>query len=120
MATVGFNPTSYSTNEGGSVNILVQLFTVIARPVTVMFQTRDGTAVSTANRDFTREERLITFQPGGSTLSFIPVQTATDTLPEQNEMFTAELSQAQPAGRVVVSEDTANIEIIDTSGIASF
>lgn len=116
VATVGFNPTTYSTDEGGSALILVQLFTTIARSVSVNFRTVDGTAVSTLNGDYTPEERTITFEPAGSTIVFIPVQTATDNLPEQTETFTAELFQAEPAGRVTISEDTATVEITDTSG----
>ena len=116
VATVGFNPTSYSTDEGGSVSILVQLFTTISRSLSVNFRTRDGTAVSTINGDYTQEERTINFEPGGSTLAFINVQTTTDNLPEQTETFTAELFQGEPAGRVTISEDTATIEITDTSG----
>ena len=115
-ATIGFNPTSYSTDEGGSVAILVQLFTTISRSVSVNFQTVDGTASSTLNGDYTREERTITFEPGGSTVAFITVQTLTDNQPEQTETFTAELFQAEPAGKVIISEDTATVQITDTSG----
>ena len=116
VATVGFNPTSYSTDEGRSVAILVQLFTTISRSLSVNFRTVDGTALSTNNGDYTREERTITFEPGGSTVAFITVQTMTDNQPEQTETFTAELFQAQPDGRVTISEDTATIQITDTSG----
>ena len=116
MATVGFIQPSYSTDEGGSVSIIVQLFSTIALPVMVNFQTMDGTAVSSANGDYTAENTVITFQPGGSTIAFITVQTATDILPEETETFTAVLSDAQPEGRVTVNPSTVTVEIMDTSG----
>ena len=115
VAMVGFNPTTYSVNEGESATILVQLFSMIERPVTVNFQTVDGSAVS--NSDYTAVQKSITFQPGSPiTIDFTIVPTAMDTLPELTEQFLAELFQAEPAGRVTITEDTATVQITDTSG----
>ena len=113
---VGFDPTMYSVDEGSSVTIFVRLMSTIAREVTVNFQTADGTAISTLGGDYTRQQQTITFQPGGSNIGFVSVQTATDNVPEQTETFTAKLLQAQPAGRVTITEDTATVQIMDTSG----
>ena len=95
----------------------MQLFSIIAQPVSVNLRTVDGSAVSTANGDYTAVQKTITFQPGSPiTVDFTLVQTATDSLPELTEMFLAELFQAEPAGRVTITEDTATVQITDTSG----
>ena len=111
--SVVFNPTSYSADEGGFVVILV---TTISSLLSVIFRTVDGTAVSTINGDYIQEERTINFEPGGSTVVFINVQTTTDNVPEQTETFTAELFQGEQAGGVTISEETATIQIADASG----
>ncbi len=83
----------------------------------VNFRTVDGTAVSTAGGDYTPLQQSITFEPGSSNIAFVSVQTATDNLPELMESFTATLSEAQPTGRVTITQDTATVGITDTSGI---
>ena len=113
---VGFDPVTYTVDEGLTATIFVRLMSTIAIAVSVGFRTTDGTAVSTVGGDYTRQEQTITFQPGSSTIAFISVQTATDSVPEQTETFTAVLSQAEPAGRVTITQDTATVEIMDTSG----
>ena len=115
VAMVGFNPTTYSVNEGEMATIIVQLFSTIERTVTVNFQTVDGSAVS--NSDYTAVQKTITFQPGSSTIDFTIVPTAMDSLPELTEQFLAELFQAEPAGRVTITEDIATVQITDTSGM---
>ena len=114
-ARVGFNPVTYSTEEGGAVTILVQLFDTIARPVMVNFRTVDGSAVSTFGGDYTQEERTITFQPNGNTVAFIPVQTLTDERAEVTETFTAQLFQ--PSAGLTITEDTATVDITDATGM---
>ena len=117
VAMLGFDPITYTVNEGLSVTIFVRLMSTIAREVTVSFSTMDGTAVSTANGDYTRREQTITFEPAGiSNIAFVSVQTATDSVPELAETFTALLSNAEPAGRVTITQDTATVQITDTSG----
>lgn len=114
---VGFDPITYTVNEGLSVTIFVRLMSTIAREVTVSFRTMDGTAVSTAGGDYTHQEQTITFEPDSiSNIAFVSVQTATDNVPELTETFTALLSEAEPAGRVTITQDTATVEITDTSG----
>ena len=120
VAMVGFDPTTYTVNEGLSVTIFVRLMSTIAQEVMVNFRTVDGTAVSTAGGDYTRREQTITFEPGSSNIAFVSIQTASDNLPELMETFTAVLSEAQPAGRVTITQDTATVEITDTSGIFRF
>ena len=120
MALVGFDPTTYPVSEGLSVTIFVRLMSTIAQEVMVNFRTVDGTAVSTAGGDYTRLEQTITFEPGSSNIAFVSIQTAMDNLPELTESFTAVLSDAQPAGRVTITQDTATIEITDTSGMIFF
>ena len=114
---VGFDPITYTVNEGLSVTIFVRLMSTIAREVMVSFHTMDGTAVSTGGGDYTRQEQTITFEPDSiSNIAFVSVQTATDNIPELTETFTALLSEAEPAGRVTITQDTATVEITDTSG----
>ena len=120
VAMVGFDPIIYPVNEGLSVTIFVRLMSTIAREVMVNFRTVDGTAVSTAGGDYTRLVQTITFEPGSSNIAFVSIQTAMDNLPELMESFTAVLSEAQPAGRVTITQDTATVEITDTSGILLF
>ena len=120
VARVGFNPITYSTNEGGIVNIIVQLMSTIERSVMVNFRTVDGSAVSTFGGDYTQRQQTITFEPASSNIAFVIVQTLTDNVPEQTETFTAELFQAEPAGRVMITENTATVEITDTSGKAVY
>ena len=76
-ARVGFNPTTYSTAEGGAVSIIVQLFDMLATTVTVSFRTVDGPATFMFVGDYTAEQRTITIEPTG-TVAFIPVQIQTD------------------------------------------
>ena len=117
---VGFDPTTYTVDEGLSVTIFVRLMSTIAREVTVSFRTVDGTAVSTVGGDYTSQEQTITFEPDSiSNIAFVSVQTATDNVPELAETFTAVLSEAEPAGRVTITQDTATVEITDTSGTIS-
>lgn len=87
---------------------------MIATPVTVNFRTVDGTAMSTFDGDYTSEQSTITFEPTGNTIAFINVQTLTDERAELTESFTAELFQ--PSAGLTITEDTATVEITDTTG----
>lgn len=113
-ARVGFNPTTYSTAEGGAATIIVQLFGMIATTVTVNFRTVDGTAVSSFDGDYTAEQRTVTFEPTGNTVAFIAVQTQADNRAELTETFTAELFQ--PSAGLTITEDTATVDITDATG----
>ena len=42
---MGFNPASYSVNEGGSVDLIIQLSQAPLQTVTVQIRTMDQTAV---------------------------------------------------------------------------
>ena len=113
-ARVGFSPTAYSADEGGTVTIIVQLFDTIATQVSVEFSTVDGTAVSTLAGDYTGDQQTLTFVPGGNTIQFISVQTLTDARAELTETFTAQLSQ--PSAGLSITQPTATVQIFDTTG----
>jgi hypothetical protein len=97
-------------NEGNSgnttFNFTVALSTTSASPVTVNYQTADGSA-TVANNDYQPATSFITI-PAGSTSGVIPINVVGDTTVEPNETFTVTLTGATNAtlGSPVVSTGT--------------
>ena len=90
-----------SVTEGQTANFVVTLSAVSGHAVTVDYTTADGTAGQPG--DYTKTQGTLTIQPGqcgpSSTACQISVPTVNDTLYENNETFTLNLSN--PTGAAV-------------------
>jgi hypothetical protein len=83
-----------SEGNRGTTTLLmsVTLSRASNQPVTVNYQTADGTAL-VSNRDYVRTSGTLTFQPG-ETFKTISISIAGDRKREPNETFTVQLSNA--------------------------
>ncbi len=81
----------------GTVSFSVLLTKASASPVTVDFNTEDGSAV--AGSDYTAQSGSLTFNPGppGQVLKTVTVSVTDDALNEDDETFTLKLSNASGA-----------------------
>ncbi len=90
-----------SVTEGQTANFVVTLSAVSGHAVTVDYTTADGTAGQPG--DYTKTQGTLTIQPGqcgpSSTACQISVPTVNDTLYENNETFTLNLSN--PTGAAI-------------------
>ena len=115
--------TGVSRSEGDSGQSVVEFAVTLSAPstvpVTVEFETSDGTA--TAGSDFLPTTGTLTFSPGETTLT-IPVPTLGDTNDEQDEFFTVTLSSpvnatihsAHAQGLIVDNDPPARTYGLDT------
>ncbi len=124
--TVSIAPRSQAEGSGGTTTYFfdVQLTapgSVLTEAVTVNFETRDGTAISTgASKDFTAANGTLTFQPGGNLLQQIAITVAGDSRLENAEQFfvnlvssvNAAISVTQGVG-TIQNDDQARISIED-------
>ncbi|MEP0916501.1 DUF4347 domain-containing protein [Leptolyngbya sp. DQ-M1] len=88
-------------------NFVVKLSEASGRPVTVKYDTIDGTA--TAGEDFTAASNTLTFA-AGETEKTIEIPVTNDTKREQNETFSVKLTDAANA---TITTDTATATIAD-------
>jgi fibronectin-binding autotransporter adhesin len=106
-----------TVTEGGAAAFTVTLDQPSDQTVTVNFATADGTAM--APGDYTAATGTVTFAPG-VTSQTVTVQTIDDTLTEETETFTVNLSNPTN-GTIAVGTATGTIldneiEIIDKAG----
>ncbi len=109
IPTVSITPTSPSPSEGaGSVAFTVNLSASYVDPVTVVWQTADGTATSA---DYAvQAPTTLTFAPG-ETSKPISVALTSDTLDEDNETFQVALSN--PDNALLAPAAIATVTIVD-------
>ena len=100
-----------SVTEGGTATFAVTLGSGATGPVTVSYQTQDGTA--SADSDYTSETGTLTFEVNGETTQRIEVQTLQDTEQEATETFTVRLSAVTGAR---LADATGTGTIIDDDG----
>src|SRR6185436_3816292 len=81
--------------------VVLTLSAASATPVTVNYQTVDGTATS---GDYTAQAGTVTFQPGQTTRRIL-LATTDDLMAESNETFTVQLSNA--SGDTIVDSNAA-------------
>jgi hypothetical protein len=107
------NSTGGKEGTGGSttMNFTVNLSNPSNVPVTVDYQTADGTAQ--AGSDYTATSGTLTFNPG-ETSKNIPVSIVADSNVEQNETFYMNLSNT-PVGTIIASRGVATIIDDDTA-----
>ena len=110
-----------STSEGSPASFTVSLAAASALPVTVDYQTQNGTA--TAPADYQSRSGTVTFDPGDREET-ITVQTAEDTLDENNETFSVQLSDnsniadGEGVGTIADDDDPASILSIGDTSVA--
>ena len=94
--------------EGGTATFTVTLNAPSGQTVTVEYETRNGTA--TAGSDYTAKSGELVFEPG-DTEKTVSVTVLDDTVPEDPEEFTVELSSPSAArlkdhsGAVTITDD---------------
>ncbi|APZ90449.1 sodium/calcium exchanger 1 [Fuerstiella marisgermanici] len=98
-----------TTMEGNSgtpvTTLLVRLNGTIDTPVTLDFQTQDGTATVVGN-DYTEASGTITLPAGTNPETTIQVNVRGDVLIEQNEAFFVDLTNLDAGGRNVTLTDS--------------
>ena len=97
--------------EGGTAEFTVTLSSSLEVPVTVSYETIDGTA--TAGADYTTTSGMLTFEVNGDRTQRVEVQTLEDDEAEETETFTVQLSA--PSG-ATVADGTGTGTIIDDDG----
>src|ERR1043166_1870383 len=107
--TTAFLSSAESTGEGsGAKQLFVYLSGSSSQTITVDYATADGTAV--AGSDYTSTSGTLTFAPGETSKSFT-VSVTDDSLDEDDETFTANLSN--PTNATLGSPSTETITILD-------
>ena len=97
--------------EGGTAAFTVTLSSSSEVPVTVSYETIDGTA--TAGADYTTTSGMLTFEVNGDRTQRVEVPTLEDDEAEETETFTVQLSA--PSG-ATVADGTGTGTIIDDDG----
>ena len=97
--------------EGGIAAFTVTLSSSSEVPVTVSYETIDGTA--TAGADYTTTSGMLTFEVNGDRTQRVEVPTLEDDEAEETETFTVQLSA--PSG-ATVADGTGTGTIIDDDG----
>ena len=100
-----------SVTEGGTATFAVTLGSGATGPVTVSYQTQDGTAV--AGADYTATSGMLTFEVNGDRTQRVEVPTLEDDEAEETETFTVQLSA--PSG-ATVADGTGTGTITDDDG----
>ena len=108
------------SEEAGTASLEVTLDNTVDAPVTVPFQTLDGTALQ-AFGDYTSLAGTLVFAPG-ETQQLVDVTVTDDDIVELDEFFSLGLEEAQASGRDVTVvddslEQTDNTEIRATGRI---
>jgi hypothetical protein len=113
-----------ATLEGNAGNTPVEFTVTLSAPsdvpVSVNFQTKDGTA-TVAGNDYSPTTGKITFEAGKSGTIKIPVNILGDTSVEANETFSVlldTLDVGTPARNVTLQTDTATATITDDDAVA--
>jgi hypothetical protein len=95
--------------SAGSLAFRVRLSQAAVAPISVAYQTEDGTATE-ADGDYTPTSGTLNFAPGDTALDIV-VPFGADATPERNETFGISLSN--PTGDVTISGGTATGTILD-------
>ena len=103
-------------NEGEPVAFVVSLEPASGKPVTVSYETADGTAK--AGEDYTAVSAATLTFTAGETGKTVSVATAEDTRNEDQEEFTVTLSEQTNAGALGTASATGTIETADDDGRA--
>ena len=94
--------------ENNQASVIINLNSASALPVSVSYTTNDGTAV--AGNDYTFDNGTLTFTPGETSKS-VSIPITADTIDEENETFSLDLSSPTNAvlgtasGTVTISDD---------------
>ena len=96
--------------EGSDVQFSVTMSGGSSQPVTVSYETADGTA--TASADYRPAMSVLTFAPGDGDVRTVPVALLTDNADEDDETFLMTL--ADPVG-ATLGDDSAEGTIIDVN-----
>jgi len=110
-----------TAGEGSAVVFRVALSAPSGRPVTVDFNTADGTALAAS--DYAAASGALTFAPG-ETLQTLPVSTTVDPVDEDDETFVvrlanpshATLAVAEATGTIVDDDARPALAIADATG----
>jgi hypothetical protein len=124
-ASISINDISVQEGNGGGTNAVftVSLTAISIAPVSVQYQTADGTAL--AGSDYTPVSGSLIFTPGERTKSIV-VPVTGDTRPESNEQFTVNFTN--PVGApidkgqgtcTIVDDDEQTVEVTATDAKAS-
>ena len=105
---VSWASAAVDVNEGSSAGLMVQLSSASLSAVTVDYAT---VAVSAGSDDFTAASGTLTFA-AGQTSKTVTVATANDNVDEEDETFTATLSNVS-SGTALGADDVATVTIID-------
>ena len=106
---VSLSASSNTVNENGdALSLTVSLSEASGKPVTVDYETADGTALS--GSDYTAVSGTLNFAAGQKSKS-ISISITNDSIDEDNETFTVSLSD--PSGATLGSRDEATVTIID-------
>ena len=115
-ATVTINDV-VANEEAGAATLTVSLSDPVDVPVTIDFQTLDGTALEAFN-DYTGQADSVTFAAGSTTGQLITVDISDDDIVELDEFLSVGLEQAQASGRDVTVVD-ASLEATGLTGIVA-
>ena len=96
--------------EGSEVQFSVTMSGGSSQPVTVSYETADGTA--TASADYRPAMSVLTFAPGDGDVRTVPVALLTDNADEDDETFLMTL--ADPVG-ATLGDDSAEGTILDVN-----
>ena len=97
-----------AVNEGATVVIEARLVNAGDAPVTVDYASADQTA--TSGSDYVAAGASLTWAAGETGLRTAEIATLPDTIDEDNETFSFNLT---PVGTVIIVNDTSTVEIID-------
>lgn len=110
--TVAFATATYTVVEGGSVEISVTRAGSTSGAASVNYSTVDGTAV--AGSHYTAASGTLTWADGDDSPQMFTVDVADDSTLNADRQFTIELSQPDPAVRVLLEDPaTATVTIED-------
>ncbi|MFN8494902.1 MAG: Calx-beta domain-containing protein [Caldilineaceae bacterium] len=114
IPAVQFSSTTYTTTEGSTVDVTVNLSHPSAFPVTVNYATSDDTA--TQSDDYTASSGTLTFDPG-QTLKTFQVSTVDDAISEGNETVKLTLSNVNSNATLDAPGDAAVLNIVDNEAL---
>jgi hypothetical protein len=119
-ATITLAPASLTEGNAGTANMefVATLSNPVDVDVTVDFATSDGTA-TIANNDYTETKQTLTFTAGGALTQKINVPIIGDTAAENNETFSATLTNVQAGGRNVTAGNAVNGTILDDDSVTA-
>ncbi|GDY18897.1 hypothetical protein LBMAG56_02420 [Verrucomicrobiota bacterium] len=114
-----FSAANFSVGEAAGSAIITVLRTgSLTGTNSVVFQTMDGTALSSS--DYQATNGVLRFDAGDTSKSF-SVVISDDALPESDETFTVQLSNPQPAGLAFLGAlSNATVTILDNDAQVGF